>query len=68
MNNENFNYVIAHPWYEDDGELCCYMVYGNQVHYGNLENANATLQYVLDHKDADDYKIYKVVPLETVIK
>lgn len=67
--HKNFNYVIAHPWYEDDGELCCYMVHGNEVHYGTIEDATATLQYVISQKEEgepNDYRIYKVVPYETL--
>ena len=64
--HKNFNYVIARPWYEEEGELCCYMLGGKEVHYGTIEDANAALQYVIRKEEGDpnDYKIYKVVPYE----
>jgi hypothetical protein len=63
---EKFNYVIARPWDEEDDELCCYMLCGNDVHYGTLEDAQDSLDYVLsqlEDEEPNDYRIYKVVPL-----
>lgn len=65
--NENFSYVIAHPWYEEDGELCTYMLAGKEVHYGTAQEAQKTLDYVISQTAQDepnDYRIYKVVPYE----
>lgn len=65
---KQFNYVIARYWYEDEGEMCCYMTGNSEVRYGSMEQAERELAVVKRRcayaKAPDDYQIFKVVPLD----
>jgi|AntAceMinimDraft_16_1070373.scaffolds.fasta_scaffold80439_3 hypothetical protein len=58
MPKEQFNYCIARYWNGVDGSLCVY-TYGNEIHYGDQEDAESLLEYV-NRQNENDYKIIKV--------
>lgn len=56
-----FNYVIARKWFDDSNQLNCY-TYHNTVFYGDLKDAQNTLEFIKDRADEhqDEYQIYKL--------
>jgi hypothetical protein len=58
---EHFNYAIGRYWNGHTGGVCIY-TYGNEVHYGTLENAQELLKYV-NEKDDNEYQIFEVTPI-----
>lgn len=58
---EEFNYVIARKWFNDSNQLNCY-TYHNTVFYGDLKDAQNTLEFIKGRADEhqDEYQIYKL--------
>jgi hypothetical protein len=58
---EEFNYVIARKWFDDSNQLNCY-TYHNTVFYGDLKDAQNTLEFIKGRADEhqDEYQIYKL--------
>ena len=58
---EEFNYVIARKWFDDSNQLSCY-TYHNTVFYGDLKDAQNTLEFIKGRADEhqDEYQIYKL--------
>lgn len=60
--DNNFNYVIARRWFDDSNQLNCY-TFHSTIFYGDMEDANNTLEFIKDRADedkADQYQIYKI--------
>ena len=57
--NKEFNYIIGRYWNGKDGQICAYTVY-TEVHFGTLEEANKTLEYVEGRRPDKGYKIFKI--------
>jgi hypothetical protein len=60
MDNQ-FNYVIARRWYNDNNQLNCY-TYHNTVFYGDMKDAQNTLEFIKGRadKNSDEFQIYKI--------
>jgi len=56
---EEFNYVIARYWGDEDGQLGAYC-YFSEVHYGTLKDAENFLEYVLEKSENKDWKIFPI--------
>jgi hypothetical protein len=59
---DNFNYVIARLWSEDDIRLNCY-TFHSTVFYGDMKDAQNTLEFIKNRVDEDkssEFKIYKI--------
>ena len=62
MENNKFNYVIARMWFHDNNQMNCY-TYHNTVFYGDMEDAQNTLEFIkgrAEEDKADEYRIYKI--------
>lgn len=59
---EEFNYVVARLWYEDEPDNLCIYAYGSEVHRGTIKDAQSFLDYVKrgNKDEAKEYSIYKV--------
>ena len=55
-----FNFVVAHPWDEDDPDNLCIYAFGGEVRRGTLEDAQGFLDYVRSSSGTEQYKIYRV--------
>lgn len=66
MHRKTINFVIAAPWPDGKGTLCVY-AWGNEIHCGTIETANAMLAHVkkaeakstnVIYPKSEDYDIY----------
>lgn len=61
MNTEEFNYVIARPWYNESyNNLCIYRIQNSDLHFGTMKEAKEVLAYVQKQNMKKQYHIYKV--------
>jgi hypothetical protein len=60
--SKEFDYVIAHPWHEDEPDNLCIYAYGSEVQRGTMKDAKQLLKYVRSQKDddSDQYAIYRI--------
>ena len=54
------NYSIGHYWDDESGSVGCYNYFG-EVHYGTIEEAKQTLEYVKYKSPDHDWKIFQLV-------
>jgi hypothetical protein len=65
-NSKKFNYAIGSYWEGESGSVGCY-AYGNEVHYGTMEDAQNFLAYVQSKKktkaERAKYKIFQLIEI-----
>jgi hypothetical protein len=54
------NYVIGHYW-DNTNKIGSYMLYSREVHYGTLDDAKETLNYVKKKLPDNDWRIFQLV-------
>lgn len=63
---KKFNFAVGHYWMGENGPVGCY-AYGDEVHYGSMEEAQNFLAYVqgqdknLTKSERRDWRIFQLV-------
>jgi hypothetical protein len=61
---KKFNYAVGFYWEGESGSVGCY-AYGNEVHYGTMEEAQNFLEYVRSQQknkaEKAKYKIFQLI-------
>ncbi len=59
--SEEFDYVVARPWDDEDPNYLAIYTFGSQIQRGTIEEAKDFLNYVQRQGNKDEkYSIYKV--------
>ena len=62
------NFIIARPWRKDatfpsEGNMCTYMIQGQEMFSGTKKYARSCLEYVRNHCDKRDRNEFKIVEI-----